>query len=209
MCGLWTRLITEAQNGCADVREDPMRSWMQGWIVAVAGLMVAAGAQAQQGRASKAQASRYVIVGEGCPGQLKAQQQSIGGATMWVTALEDKDKKDLTHAPSSMGVHVEFESAKTPARSAELSVSYMAAGMRVMPVTPGASAKGPQELKKTFALAAEDKDRVEGDLMVGPASMIKDVHLISVTFADGSVWRAPNENACTIEPNRVLPVDKK
>jgi hypothetical protein len=179
-------------------------------LVAVAGLIVAAGAQAQAAGASTAQATKYVIVGEGCPGQLKARTATTGaGTVLWTTALEDKDKKDPSKAPGSMGVHVEFEGVRVEARSVELRVSYLSPGMRVMPVTPGTSAKEPQELKKTFALAAEDKDRVEGDLMVGPASMIKDVHLISVTFADGSVWRAPNDSACTIEPNRVLPVDTK
>jgi hypothetical protein len=50
---------------------------------------------------------------------------------------------------------------------------------------------------------------VNGDLMVGPAATITRVHLISATFADGSVWHAANANACSIEPNRVLPVDAK
>jgi hypothetical protein len=183
-----------------------MRSWMH---VAVAGLMVAAGAQAQQSAVKLGPASNVVNLSGACPGQLMARQQTIGGATMWVTALEDKDQKDLARAPSSMGVHVEFDHPKTAARSLELSVSYLPPGLRSMQV-PETNAKGSQEYKKkTFTLSSGDEARVEGNLMVGPAAMIKDVHLISATFADGSVWHAPNENACTVEPNRVVPVATK
>jgi hypothetical protein len=179
-------------------------------VVAVAGLMVAAGAQAQQqsSEASAKQMPRYVAVGAGCPGQLSAHQQSSGGSTMWTIALEDKDKKEQPPAAGSLGVHVEFQGVKTQARSAELSVSYLPAGLRVMPVTPGA--KSSQESKKkTFELTAEDKARVEGNLMVGRAATIESVHLMSVTFTDGSVWHAANDSTCTIEPNRVVRVDSK
>jgi hypothetical protein len=180
-------------------------------VVAVAGLMVAAGAQAQQASgASTKQMPRYVLVGPGCPGQFTARQQASGGGTMWTTALEDKDKKEQPPAGGSLGVHVDFQGAKTQARSAELSVSYLPAGLRVMPVAPGADAKNPDESKKkTFALTAEDKAHVEGNLMVGPAAMIESVHLMSVTFTDGSVWRAANDSTCTIEPNRVVQVDSR
>jgi hypothetical protein len=181
-------------------------------VVAVAGLMVAAGAQAQQQStgASTKQMPRYVLVGPGCPGEFTARQQSSGGSTMWATALEDKDKKEQPPAAGSLGVHVEFQGAKTQARSAELSVSYLPAGLRVMPVAPGADAKSTDETKKkTFELTAEDKARVEGNLMVGRAATIESVHLMSVTFTDGSVWHAANDSTCTIEPNRVVRVDSK
>ncbi|HEY4010898.1 MAG TPA: hypothetical protein VGM11_12160 [Acidobacteriaceae bacterium] len=175
--------------------------------VAVVGLMAAAVAQAQTGSASTAQASRYVIVGSGCPGQLMARQQTNGVGTVWATALEDKDKKDRSRAPGSMGVHVEFEGAKTNVQALELSVSYLPPGMRLMPVDPKQRTKDTREDRKTFVLKQEAAMHIDGDLMVGPAATITRVHLASVTYADGSMWRAPSEDACTVEPNRVLPVN--
>jgi len=174
-------------------------------IVAVAGL-IAAGAQAQTGKVgATTQASRYVIEGPGCPGALRAQHQPTMGKTIWTVALEDKNKKDQGRAPASMGLHVVFESARTQPRSAELSVSYLPLRLKAMPIESDKA----QELKKTFALAAEDKDRLDGDLMVGPAATITRVHLMSVTFADGSVWHAPSEDACSVAPALYMPVEAK
>ena len=187
-------------------------------VVVVAGLIVAAGAQAQtgtmapmqSGATSTKQATRYVVVGQGCPGQLSARPATAGGATVWTTALEDQDKKGRAPSPGSMGVHVEFDGAKTQVHSAELSVRYLPLGLRVMPVTPDVNAKGSQESKKkTFSLTAEEKTRIEGNLMVGPASMIESVHLTSATFADGGVWRAPSDSACTVAPERLILVNTK
>jgi hypothetical protein len=129
---------------------------------------------------------------------------------VWTTALEDQEKKGRTPAPGSMGVHVEFDGAKMQARSVELSVRYLPFGLRVMPVTPDTNAKSSQESKKkTFTLVGEDKTPIAGNLMVGPASMIDSVHLMSVTFSDGSVWHAPNDSACTVAPERLILVDTK
>ena len=187
-------------------------------VVVVAGLIVAAGAQAQTGTmapmqsstASARQATRYVLVGPGCPGQLSARPAPTGGATVWTTALEDQDKKGRAPSAGSMGVHVEFDGAKTQAHSVELSVRYLPLGLRVMPVAPDTNAKSSQESKKkTFSLAGEDKTPIEGNLMVGPAATIESVHLMSATFADGSVWRAANDSTCTIEPDRLILVNTK
>jgi hypothetical protein len=180
-------------------------------VVMVAGLMAAGVVQAQQSSAASAkQMPRYVLVGPGCPGQFSAHQQSSGGVTMWTTALEDKGKKEQPPAAGSLGVHVEFNGAKTQAHSVELSVRYLPLGLRVMPVAPDTNAKSSQESKKkTFSLAGEDKTPIEGNLMVGPAATIESVHLMSATFADGSVWRAANDSTCTIEPERLILVNTK
>jgi hypothetical protein len=108
-----------------------------------------------------------------------------------------------------MGVHVAFASPKTQVASLELSVSYLPPGLRVMPIDAKLGAKDMREDSKTFVLKQEAAMHVKGDLMVGPAATITRVHLISATFADGSVWHAANEGTCTIEPNRVLLVDAK
>ena len=183
---------------------------MRVFVMAVAWLMVAAGAQAQQSSdASAKQMPRYVLVEPGCPGQLSAHQQTQGVGTVWTIAQQDTDKKSQ-NAPGSMGVHVSFESPKTwQVASLELSVSYLPAGLRVMPIDQKQGTKDMREDSKTFVLKQEAAMHVKGDLMVGPAATITRVHLISATFADGSVWHAANEGTCTTEPNRVLLVDAK
>jgi hypothetical protein len=182
---------------------------MRVFVMAVAGLMVAAGAQAQQSSdASAKQMTRYVLVEPGCPGQLSARQAPQWPGTVWTIAQQDTDKKSQD-APGSMGVHVSFVSPKTQVASLELSVSYLPPGQRLMPTAPKQGTKDMREDSKTFVLKQEAAMHVDGDLMVGPAATITRVHLISATFADGSVWHAANANACSIEPNRVLPVDAK
>jgi len=143
-----------------------------------------------------------------CPGWLRADQHTVGGQrTLWTTALEDKDKKD-TWWPTlgTLGVHVMFQGKETPLRSVEFSVSYLPPGLRKLPVGREASA---QMLTKNYVLTGDDKARVEGNLLVGSAAVVTRVRLISATFADGSVWRAASDGACSVEPNRVMPVDGK
>ncbi len=181
---------------------------MRVFMMAVAGLMLAAGAQAQTGSVSNAQASHYVLVGPGCPGQLTAQQRSKGGETVWTIAQEDKGLKEQASKPS-LGVRVAFQGVKMPVRSLELRVSYLPQGLRLMPVDPKQGTKDMQESDKTFVLQQKAAMHVVGDLLVGPAATITRVHLMSATFADGSVWHAANEDACTVEPNRVMEVAAK
>ena len=190
--------------------------------VAVLGLMMAAAgaAQEQQGKAPEPQLQteqqhKTSVILQGvvtalsgaCPaGALRARQQTVGGATMWTTAQEDLGRKYQGRAPGSMGVHVNFDSVTNPVESVELSVSYLPLKLRVMPVAAAADNSDP---KKTFVLKQAAALKIDGDLMVGPAATIQTVHLISVTFADGTIWRAPNEDSCTVVPSRMLLVDKK
>ena len=178
---------------------------MRVFVMAVAWLMVAAGAQAQQGSASTAQLSQNVVVGGECPGQLTAQRRPTAGETIWTAAQEDKSAKDQANKPT-LGVHVAFQGVKTPVRSLELRVSYLPSGLRVMPVDPKQGTKDMRESDKTFVLQQKAGVHVVGDLLVGPAATITRVHLMSVTFSDGSVWRAPSADACSVVPNGVMEV---
>ncbi len=183
-----------------------MRSWMHVW--AVAGVTTAAMVLAQSGSAGVTPMSKIVVTASGCPGAMRADQHAVGGQrTVWTMALEDRDKKkDEWPDPGGMGVHMVFENGRAQMRSLEFSVSYLPLGPRQMPVAPEAD---PQEMKKRFALTTDDKTRVERDLMVGPAATITRVHLVSATFADGSVWHAASEGACSVEPNRAIAGDGK
>jgi hypothetical protein len=178
--------------------------------VAIIGMIAGVGAAAAQ-QVNPRQALRAQLAtlsGTMCPaGALSARQQTAGGATVWTTAQEDLQKKIQGRTPGSMGVHVNFDSVKNPVASVELSVSYLPLKLRVMPVAPGADTNA--DSKKTFVLKQAAALKIDGDLMVGPAATIQTVHLISATFADGSVWRAPNEDSCTVEPSRMLLVTTK
>jgi hypothetical protein len=180
-------------------------------IGTLAGAMIAAMALAQPGSAGVTPTTKVVVTASGCPGAMRADQHAVGGQrTAWTMALEDKDrKKDEWPSQGSMGVHVVFEGARNQTQSLEFSVSYLPVELRSMPVETKAGGKNAQEMKKSFVLTANDKTRVERDLMVGPAATITRVHLVSATFADGSVWHAANEAACSVEPAHVIAVDGK
>jgi hypothetical protein len=94
-------------------------------------------------------------------------------------------------------------------KALELSVSYVPAGARVMPVEPGMDSKSAKESKKTFVLQQEAARQVDAELLVGPAATITRVHLVSATFADGSVWRASSEDVCSVAPALYMEVEAK
>jgi hypothetical protein len=193
--------------------------------IAVVGLMVAAGvAQAQQAKAADPQVpteqqKKAVVILQNmvttlnesaCPGALQAQQQATGGATVWTTALGDSSA--WTSRPQGLGIHVEFEGRKNAVKALELQVSYLPLGLHAMQVAPtvtNAVRAQPQERAKTFNLDREAAMRIGGDLLVGPAATITRVHLVSATFADGSVWHAPSDDACTVVPSRRMLVASK
>jgi hypothetical protein len=81
--------------------------------------------------------------------------------------------------------------------------------MQVAPTVTNAVRAQPQERAKTFNLDREAAMRIGGDLLVGPAATITRVHLVSATFADGSVWHAPSDDACTVVPSRRMLVASK
>jgi hypothetical protein len=188
-------------------------------LVAVVGLTVAgmSGAAAQQANTPSAMPAtveqvqpRYAVVGVGCPGVLQARQQATGGGTVWTTALEDEH--DDTARPGGLGIHVDFAGVKTAVKSLELRVSYMPLGLRRVPVAPettNAKDDSPQERAKTFNLDREAAMKIGGDLLVGPAATITRVRLISVTYADGSVWHPSSEDVCSVEPSKYMLVEAK
>lgn len=177
-------------------------------VGAIAGVMIAAMAMAQP-VSGGVTPTKKVTPETKCPGWLRADQHVVGGQrTMWTIAVEEKDRHPLA-VLGTMGVHVVFGAMEARTRSLELSVSYLPAGAREMRVSPEADGKGAQVRNKSYVLTGDDKARVEGDLLVGAASTVTRVHLVSVTFTDGSVWHAASDGACSVEPKRVLSVEGK
>ncbi len=155
-----------------------------------------------------------IVSGPTCPaGLLQADQQATGGATVWTAALEDEGNKDaLLRRPTGLGVHVDFQGTTGPVKALELRVSYeplglkRAAGYDWVRMNSWATRR---EREKNFNLDRQATMRVDADLLVGPAATITRVHLVSATFADGSVWRAPTPDACSVVPNRFMRVNSK
>jgi len=148
-----------------------------------------------------------------CPVGLMAQRRD-DGQTMWVVSLEDEAKPNhaTTPKPGSAGVRVSLTaSERSTIRQAELAVYFVPPGTRVLPVNqysqyPPKLPKAPAEQKKTFHVAASDDNsqQLTADLLVGPASGITHIHILSMNYADGTTWTAPNKTACTVEPNGLL-----
>jgi hypothetical protein len=174
---------------------------------AVVGLVaaLAIGAQAQQSGVKLGPPTHVVLVGDGCPGLLSAKRQSAGG-TMWTVSREDSARLGAKTKAGNEGVYVTLKSARGALREIDLSVSYLAPGARVMPVD---AADAKDLLKKTFELSADGETSVDGNLLVGPAFEITNVHLIRATYKDGSVWRAPSEMACSVKPSKYMLVEAK
>jgi len=140
-----------------------------------------------------------------CPVGMFAQRRD-SGQTMWIVSLEDaiNPGHPTTAKPGSTGVHISLTAPKkSPIHQAELAVYYVAPGTHALLI---ADKKSPTNLKKTFHLSASDDAslKLTGDLLVGPSAGITHIHLLSLNYADGTTWTAPNNTACTIEPNGLL-----
>lgn len=194
---------------------------MRVFVMAVVGLMVVAGAQAQQNTQARQKAevqqstqqflqkqledAKFRLEYGDCPGILLSARRQSPGGTIWTVSREDSASGETTTKRAGEGVHVELKSAKDGLRKIELSVSYVASGARAMTVAPDAK----DVRAKSFDLLADGRTSVDGDLLVGPAFEITRVRLFSVAFADGKIWRATSKDACSVVPSKFLPVEAK
>jgi hypothetical protein len=147
----------------------------------------------------------------GCPVDMSARQKGAG-QTLWTVALEDqRDTANVAKAKrGGMGVAVELKAEKDHGiREATFEVSYVPPGARALLVDRPGLPKGAELKKKTFSLSAGDVGTLKlvGDLPVGRAAMIDLVHLVSLSYADGTQWHARNAGSCTIEPSRMVLVE--
>lgn len=150
--------------------------------------------------------AEIVVSGSACPvGAFRAQRQSPG-EMVWTVSREDSKDTLFVRKQGNSGVHFDLKSSLGAVRELHLSVSYVAPGARVMPV--GAAEKS-DVLEKTFDVSADGEADVDRNLLVGRVFEITSVHLVSATFANGSVWRAPSENVCSVAPSGFLLVGGK
>ncbi|SEG17732.1 hypothetical protein SAMN05421819_2071 [Bryocella elongata] len=138
---------------------------------------------------------------EQCGVGLFAQQRSTG-VTVWTTLFEDHDQ-----APQDKsGLHVVVTPQKA-LREVTLRVTFLPYGLRAVP-TDSITKRDMQEQTRTFHLSAKDatEKKLTGDLLLGRVSGVKSVAVEALEFADGSSWKAPTNNPCSVAPSGYLPV---
>jgi len=139
-----------------------------------------------------------------CPVGLFAQRQS-SGQTIWTISAEDAriPAKEKSARTANSGVNVVISAGNTTSiiTQAELAVTYLPPGPRTVPIATG-NAPTNRPAKKNFTLTSEAGTlKLTGNLLVGPVFNITHVSLLSLNYADGTTWHAPNPTACTVEPS--------
>jgi hypothetical protein len=138
--------------------------------------------------------SAYLLA-TSCPVGIKAQQEG-SAQREWTISLEDAGQAARESESRSSGVHVELNAPKDKTLSqVELAVYFKAPVSGVLPVAGASSAP---DQKKTFDLSAGDDPArtLSGSLLVGPAAGVTRVHLLSITYSDGTEWRATSGTNC-------------
>lgn len=142
-----------------------------------------------------------------CAVGLYAQQRSAG-VTVWTTALEDVEHPPQGRSPQDKrGLHVVVTPHEGTIREVTLRVTYLPYGLRALPADT-MTKQDLREQSKTFTLHAGDAagKKIAGDLLLGLVSGVKSVALESIVYADGSSWKAPAVNPCSVAPSGYVPV---
>lgn len=164
--------------------------------------------------AGLAQAPGTVVVmspGNHCPVGMTAQREAYG-RTEWIVSLEDsRDVASVgARRGANTGVYVELNALRTrPMSKVKVAVDFTKPVPGVMPVD-GKVSEVP-DLRKTFEVAANEGSARElsASLLVGSVVFVTRVHLLGITYADGSTW-APAEGAgCSVRPSLLLSVEAR
>ncbi len=137
-----------------------------------------------------------------CPVGMSAEQQGAG-ATQWIVSLEDSRHPGRVH-PGKMGVRVALKVAEDWAFvGAKVAVSYLVSPKGAMLLWGAPSAE-----TRTFDLSAGDDPAVELErsLLLAPGVSVTRVKLLSLTYADGTVWQPSDNSICSVRVSHVLRV---
>jgi hypothetical protein len=150
---------------------------------------------------------------DNCPARLSASRLGAAGA-VWTISQQDASDPALRLrinprlAGSGLRVHLEpalnIQMPHTLLH-AELAVEYLAPGTRTLLVN---SRNPPSARSKTFVIHAGDipSYKIDADLLVGETAGILRVHIVSIEFANGESWTAPNARTCSTTPSPYLEV---
>ena len=164
--------------------------------------------------AAVAQAPANVVLmfpGSHCPVGMTAQREAYG-RTEWVVSLEDS--RDLASVGAkhgaNTGVYVELNASRTkPMSRVKVAVDFTKPVAGVMPVD-GKVSEVP-DLRKTFEVAANEGSARElsASLLVGQVVFVTRVHLLGITYADGSTWAPAEGSSCSVRPSLLMPVEAR
>jgi hypothetical protein len=164
--------------------------------------------------AAVAQAPANVILSFGdthCPVIMNAQREAYG-RTEWIVSLEDSGATPVAasqHGANS-GVFVKLRAMNAqPFSKVKIAVDFAKPVAGVMPV--GTKVAESPDLRKTFDLTASEGSArdLEGSLLVGPAMFVTRVHLLGITYANGSTWEPDWSSSCSVRPSLLLPVEAR
>ena len=88
-----------------------------------------------------------------------------------------------------------------------VSAQFTAHGFSNKPRAMDLSAGSPEpDLAKTIdvALGVKGKGHASSDVSLNHFTAVTSIDLNSITYADGSTWRAPSPGACSIAPSPVM-----
>jgi hypothetical protein len=146
-----------------------------------------------------------------CPVGMTAQREAFG-RTEWIVSLEDSRDPAITAArrTANTGVYLELNAHKSkPLSQVKVAVDFAQYKSGVMPaetkVTPS------PETQKTFDLSAGggSASELSGSLLLGQPVFVTRVHLLGITYADGSKWQPAAGSSCSIKPSLYMPVDSR
>jgi hypothetical protein len=143
---------------------------------------------------------------------MTAQREAFG-RTEWIVSLEDSRDPAMTSAaqqPANTGVFVELNAHRTkPISRVKVAVDFAKYKSGVMPAKTKV-ANSP-ETQKTFDLSATggSANELSGSLLLGQTVFVTRVHLLGITYADGSTWEPAAGSTCSIKPSLYLPVNTR
>jgi hypothetical protein len=92
--------------------------------------------------------------------------------------------------------------------NAEITARGFGHNWRVIFVSDTPGAQRTRDLAKTVDVALDVKGNSSAsrELSFAYFSVIRTIEVNSVTYADGSTWRAPSPEACSVAPSLIMPV---
>jgi hypothetical protein len=161
--------------------------------------------------ATLAQAPATVVLnfnGNRCPVGMTAEREAFG-RTEWIVSLEDSSgaTNAVAQRGANSGVYVRLNAINAqPFNKVRVAVDFAKPVAGVMLV--GTKVSESPDLRKTFDLSATEGSArgLSGSLLVGTAVIVTRVHLLGITYADGSKWEPDAGSRCSVKPSFLLPV---
>jgi len=130
--------------------------------------------------------------------------------------MQARNARNSEPQAAGQRIYLEMERGEHAAVEATVTVHGTRAQARAFPAqaspilsTP--AVKGRSEMARSFTLrpASQDAERIAYNLLLEGFTSVQSVSLDSVTYADGSVWRAATGRSCSVEPDPLMLISKR